>query len=152
MKVKKKKKKKKRKMLGSQRKLVPRLNSVRRIQKSWSRILKSSWDEDDYKPFCHLTTVAKYDVNSNTTWPWKMVDKTSNPSPRNKNIGDDVTSTWTGGEGLEPSPPHPTPSKWKNGRIATKIGTKTKFGMLNSKIMVPSPKRQRIDHTQTPPL
>ena len=37
MKVKKKKKKKKRKMLGSQRKLVPRLNSVRRIQKLWSQ-------------------------------------------------------------------------------------------------------------------
>ena len=38
-KVKKKKKKKKRKMLGSQRKLMPRSNSVRRIQKSWSRQL-----------------------------------------------------------------------------------------------------------------
>ena len=35
-KVKKKKKKKKRKILGSQRKLVPRSNSVRRIQKSRS--------------------------------------------------------------------------------------------------------------------
>ena len=39
-KVKKKKKKKKRKMLGSQRKLVPRSISVRRIQKLWSRVLK----------------------------------------------------------------------------------------------------------------
>ena len=40
----------------------------------------------------------------------------------------------------------------KNARIATKIGTKTKFGMANSKIMVPNPKKQRIDHAHAPPL
>ena len=42
--------------------------------------------------------------------------------------------------------------KTKNARIATKIGTKTKFGTTNSKIVVPNPKKQRIDHAHAPPL
>merc|ERR1711954_139852 len=67
-------------------------------------------------------------------------------------IHDDVTPTRTGGEGLEPRPPHPTPSKSKNDHMATKIGTKTKFGTANSKIVVPNLKKQRIDHAHAPPL
>ena len=79
-----------------------------------------------------------------------MVDETPNSSPQNKTIGCDVTSTRTVGEGLEPRPPHSTPSKSKNGHMATKIGTKIKFGTTNSKIAVPNPKKQRIDHAHAP--
>ena len=103
-------------------------------------------------PVWHLATVAKHDVNSDVTRSRKMVATTTSPTPTNEISTDDVTPTITAGEGLEPRPPHPTPSKWKNGRIATKIGTKTKFGTANSKIVVPNPKKQRIDHAHAPPL
>ena len=42
--------------------------------------------------------------------------------------------------------------KTKNTRIATKIGTKIKFGTMNSKIAVLNLKKQRSDHTLAPPL
>ena len=42
--------------------------------------------------------------------------------------------------------------KTKNARIATKIGIKIKFGTVNSKIMVPRTKNQKVDHVHAPPL
>ena len=104
-------------------------------------------------PVWHLATVAKHDVNSDVTRSRKMVATTTSPTPTNEISTDDVTPTRTAGEGLEPRPPHPTPSKWKNGRIATKIGTKTKFGTANSKIQVPKPKNfGKWPHPLAPPL
>ena len=39
--------------------------------------------------------------------------------------------------------------KTKDARIATKIGTKIKFGTANSKIMVPNPKKNKGSTTPT---
>ena len=114
-------------MLGSQRKLVHVPNSVRRIQKSWCRVLKTGRRKWRRRKRRKNEKCSVRDEN----WHTYQIRY-----DEFKNRGVETRKP------AEESEEEEKEEKTKNARIATKIGAKIKFGTANSKIVVPDLKNK----------